>query len=48
MALDLSNPYTLTRLLWPDVRFYKQQRQIIQSVDQNDETFVPAGNQLGV
>lgn len=47
MNLDFSNPYTLTRLLWPEVKFYKQQREIIQSVDDNDETFVPAGNMLG-
>lgn len=46
--LNLRDPYAMTKLLWPDVRFYQQQREIIQSVDENDETFVPAGNQLGV
>lgn len=46
--LNLHNPSTLSKLLWPDVRFYRQQREIIQSVDDNDETFVPAGNMLGV
>lgn len=45
--IDLKNPRTLARLLWPDVSFYKQQREIIESVDANDETFVPAGNMLG-
>lgn len=46
--MNITDPHILTKLLWPDVRFYKQQREIIESVDNNDETFVPAGNQLGV
>src|SRR5262245_26810640 len=37
----------MAKLLWPHVDFYKQQRAIIYSVRDNDETFVPAGNMLG-
>ena len=32
---------------WPDITFYKQQKEIIYSVRDNDETFVSAGNDLG-
>lgn len=35
------------KVLWPDVTFYGKQREIIYSVRDNDETFVPAGNMLG-
>lgn len=42
-----ADPLELARLLWPDVYFYKQQREIIYSVAENDWTIVPAGNQLG-
>lgn len=37
----------LASRLWPHVTFYKQQREIIRSVADNDETYVPAGNMLG-
>ena len=37
----------LAATLWPHVTFYKEQREIIYSVRDNDETFVPAGNMLG-
>jgi hypothetical protein len=40
-------PLKLAKLLWPHVEFYRQQREIIESVVHNDETFVPAGNMLG-
>jgi len=42
------DPLKLAKLLWPDCHFYKQQRQIIYSVWENDQTYVPAGNMLGV
>lgn len=48
--MDLSrviDPKALADLLWPDVRFYNKQWEIIYSVHLNDETFVPAGNMLG-
>lgn len=41
------DPIKLGKLLWPDVRFYDKQKQVIYSVVENDETFVPAGNMLG-
>jgi hypothetical protein len=41
------DPIQLARLLWPDVRFFDRQREIVYSVRDNDETMVPAGNMLG-
>lgn len=40
-------PLKFGRLLWPGVEFYNKQREIIESVQYNIETFVPAGNMLG-
>lgn len=40
-------PFDLQKLLWPHVVFYNKQREIIESVVYDDETFVPAGNMLG-
>lgn len=34
-------------VLWPQVTFYSKQLEVIRSVEENDETFVPAGNMLG-
>ncbi len=48
VALKLKNsPLLFANLLWPHVRFFKQQIELINSVRDNDETFVVAGNQLG-
>lgn len=41
------DPLKFAKLMWPKVTFYKQQREIIYSVIENAETFVPAGNMLG-
>ena len=41
------DPIQLGRTLWPDVRFYDKQREVIYSVVEDAETFVPAGNMLG-
>lgn len=41
------DPLKWQRLMWPHINFYDKQRQIIYSVDQNDETVSPAGNMLG-
>ena len=38
----------LKTVLWPDVRFYDKQVEIIESVERNFVTVVPAGNKLGV
>jgi hypothetical protein len=47
MTTEILDPLDFRDILWPDVRFYKQQREIIYSVRDNKETFVPAGNMLG-
>ncbi len=33
--------------MWPHVTFYDKEWEIIYSVEDNDETYVPAGNMLG-
>lgn len=45
--MDIADPIKFAKLLWPDVTFYAKQREVIYSVLENDETFVPAGNMLG-
>lgn len=44
---DFWNPFELKDLLWPDVYFYDKEREVIKSVWENDETFVPAANMMG-
>jgi hypothetical protein len=44
---ELQDPFELQKVLWPQVRFYDKQREIIASVRDDDETFVTAGNMLG-
>lgn len=43
----LTDPFRFLELCWPDMRIYDKQAEIIESVRDNDETIVPAGNQLG-
>lgn len=43
----LIDPFQFQRVLWPHVTFYEEQREVIRSVRDNDETFVVAGNMLG-
>jgi hypothetical protein len=43
----LADPVAFKNQLWPEVTFYDKQWEVIFSVEQNDETLVPAGNQLG-
>lgn len=40
-------PLAFKARFWPHVTFYDKQLEIIQSVVDNDETYVPAGNMLG-
>lgn len=47
MAAEVIDPLKLAGLLWPDVRFYGRQKEVIYSVRDDDETFVVAGNMLG-
>jgi phage terminase large subunit len=44
---NLSDPMVFAKVFWPHVKFYDKQIEIIRSVQENDETVVPAGNQLG-
>jgi hypothetical protein len=48
MTLPTADPLRLAARLWPDVRFYQKQREVIAAVEDCDEVFVPAGNMLGV
>lgn len=41
------DPMQFKQTLWPDVRFYDKQKEIIYSIANDDKTFVPAGNMLG-
>lgn len=43
----MSDPVRFVALCWPDVKLYDKQQEIMYSVRDNDETFVPAGNMLG-
>lgn len=44
---DVIDPLAFRDMCWPDVQFYREQEEIIRSVQVNDETYVPAGNMLG-
>lgn len=46
-ARRLCDPAALARAVWPDVYFYREQREILHSVRDNDETVVVAGTELG-
>lgn len=41
------DPVRFARWLWPEVKFYRQQQEVIYSVVDNDETVVTAGHMLG-
>ncbi len=43
----IEDPIEFGKIHWPDVRFYKQQREVIYSVRDNVETVAVAGNMLG-
>lgn len=43
----LEDPLLFKELCWPDITFYDDQVDIIKSVQDNVETYVPAGNMLG-
>lgn len=45
--MKLVDPVQFTKLCWPDVTLTREQREIMYSVRDDDETFVPAGNMLG-
>lgn len=41
------DPILFWKLCWPHIQFYREQIEVIESVRDNIETFVPAGNMLG-
>jgi hypothetical protein len=41
------DPVRFISRYWPDIRLYDKQWEILYSVQDNDETYVPAGNMLG-
>lgn len=43
----ITDPFLFKEMCWPNVKFYDKQIEIVQSVVENDETYVPAGNMLG-
>lgn len=40
---QIIDPMKFISLLWPDVKLYDKQREIIYSVETNDVSVVPAG-----
>lgn len=47
MPPPILDPVKMVELCWPNIRLYDKQKEILYSVRDNDETFVPAGNGLG-
>lgn len=43
----LADPFAFAELCWPDRLFYGKQVEVIESVRDNFQTFVQAGNKLG-
>lgn len=44
---EVLDPLKFAGICWPDIRFYREQQQVIYSVVEDSETFVTAGNKLG-
>lgn len=47
LASVLSDPLKFQQLVWPHINLYDKQVDIIYSVRDNDETYVPAAHQMG-
>ena len=45
--MNILDPVEYQVKCWPHVHLYNKQREILYSVMENEETFVPAGNALG-
>lgn len=43
----MADPFSFSKVMWPANQFYTKQVEMIRSVDDNPETVVVAGNQLG-
>lgn len=44
---QLRDPFKLIRVLWPKIRLYDKQEDVLRSVFNNDKTICVAGNKLG-
>lgn len=44
---EVADPLKLAAELWPHERYYDKQVETIYSVEDNDETYVPAANMMG-
>ena len=42
-----NDPILFQKMFWPDILLTRHQREIMYSLRDNDETYVPAGNDLG-
>ena len=45
--MNIIDPIKFCTLCWPEIRLYDKQKEILRSVRDNVETYVPAGNALG-
>jgi len=45
--MNILDPIEFQMRCWPHVQLYNKQREILYSVMENEETYVPAGNALG-
>lgn len=45
--LDMVDPLEFCSVMWPNIRLFKEQREVLQSLQTDDETWVVAGNMLG-
>ena len=41
------DPLAFIKAVWPKINLYKEQREIVESIRDNDETIVPAANMMG-
>lgn len=46
-VLKTCDPFLVQKVLWPDTYFYKEQRDVVESVWQNRFTYVPAAQKMG-
>lgn len=42
------DPIDFAKIMWPDVVFANYQKDIIYSVEENNETFCVSANEMGV
>lgn len=47
LGFDIDDPVKFVKCFWPHIKLYEQQAEIMRSVRDNDETYVPAANMMG-